>query len=47
MRISDANSGQTFERHAPVTGHVATVAPAAGFDDVIQTVEALAAAFPF
>ncbi|WP_282153381.1 aldehyde dehydrogenase [Ruegeria atlantica] len=41
-----AESGQTFERADPVTGEVATVAPAAGVKDVEKAVQAAADAFP-
>ncbi|SOB88221.1 vanillin dehydrogenase [Sphingomonas guangdongensis] len=37
---------RTFERHNPVTGEVATTAPAATIDDANAAVEAAAAAFP-
>lgn len=41
-----ARSGATFERRDPVTGEVATRAPAAGVEDANRAVEAAAAAFP-
>jgi len=41
-----AESGATFERRDPVTGEVATRAPAAGVEDANRAVEAAAAAFP-
>ncbi|TFI31156.1 aldehyde dehydrogenase family protein, partial [Herbaspirillum sp. 3C11] len=41
-----ARNGATFERRNPLDGQVATRAPAAMIDDVVQAVEAAAAAFP-
>ena len=41
-----ATDGGTFERHDPVTGEVATVAPAATVADVNKAVKAAADAFP-
>lgn len=41
-----AQSGATFERLDPVTGEVATRAPAAGVEDANRAIEAAAAAFP-
>jgi acyl-CoA reductase-like NAD-dependent aldehyde dehydrogenase len=40
-----AQSGATFERRDPVTGEVATRAPAAGVEDANRAIEAAAAAF--
>ncbi|PVE22247.1 salicylaldehyde dehydrogenase [Microvirga sp. KLBC 81] len=41
-----AQSGATFERRDPVTGEVATRAPAGGVEDANRAIEAAAAAFP-
>lgn len=41
-----ATGGKTFERRDPVTGEVATIAPAATVADVDKAVKAAAAAFP-
>lgn len=41
-----AQSGATFERRDPVTGEIATRAPAAGVEDANRAIEAAAAAFP-
>lgn len=41
-----ASGGKTFERRDPVTGDVATVAPAATNDDVHRAVKAASDAFP-
>lgn len=41
-----AENNRTFERRDPVTGEVATVAPAASVSDALKAVEAAAAAFP-
>ncbi|WCR01245.1 aldehyde dehydrogenase [Paracoccus aestuarii] len=43
---SPAASGATYDRRDPVTGDVATTAPAAGPDDMRRAVDAAAAAFP-
>jgi acyl-CoA reductase-like NAD-dependent aldehyde dehydrogenase len=43
---ANAQSGATFERRDPVTGEVATRAPASGVEDVNKAIEAAAAAFP-
>ena len=41
-----AVGGATFERHDPVTGEVATRAPAGGVEDARRAADAAAAAFP-
>ncbi|OIQ44300.1 MAG: salicylaldehyde dehydrogenase [Roseobacter sp. MedPE-SW] len=41
-----ALDGRTFERRDPVTGEVATTAPAAGVEDALAAAKAAAAAFP-
>lgn len=43
---SPAASGATYDRRDPVTGDVATTAPAAGPEDMRRAVDAAAAAFP-
>uniref|UniRef100_UPI0008FD7F83 aldehyde dehydrogenase n=1 Tax=Nioella nitratireducens TaxID=1287720 RepID=UPI0008FD7F83 len=42
----EAEGGRTFERRDPVTGAVATIAPAASVQDALKAVEAAHAAFP-
>jgi benzaldehyde dehydrogenase (NAD) len=41
-----ASNGATFERHNPLDGRVATVAPAATVQDAVAVADAAAAAFP-
>lgn len=42
----DATNGATFERHNPLDGAVASIAPAATVDDALFAVSAAASAFP-
>lgn len=43
---SAAAGNKTFERHDPVTGEVATTAPAASVEDALKAAKAAAAAYP-
>ncbi|QDG78529.1 aldehyde dehydrogenase [Labrenzia sp. PHM005] len=45
-RKTDASDGQVFECKNPVTGDVATIAPAATQEDAVRAVDAAAQAFP-
>ncbi len=41
-----ASQGRFFERHNPLDGEVATLAPAASAADAVRAVEAASGAFP-
>ncbi|MGE8633120.1 MAG: aldehyde dehydrogenase [Achromobacter piechaudii] len=43
---TSARGGQTFQRHNPLNGSVASVAPAASVQDAVAAVHAASAAFP-